>query len=129
MDEAMVPMKAELAESVAALLEEIGAHAKLTWTQYTPYFNDGDPCTFHAGTPKLVIGDETGMCGGSQEYDLYEGSGRHINNDLHRSVFERLAKLWDAVNDEDMLLKLFGDHTEVTIHADGTINADECDHD
>jgi hypothetical protein len=25
------------------------------WTQYTPYFNDGDPCVFRVGSPELLI--------------------------------------------------------------------------
>mgnify|MGYP000573623665 CR=1 FL=1 len=27
----------------------------ISWVQYTPYFNDGDPCTFGVGTPNLCF--------------------------------------------------------------------------
>lgn len=29
-----------------------------SWTQYTPYWNDGDPCNFYANTDYLYIDDE-----------------------------------------------------------------------
>lgn len=36
----------ELAPLMQALLDE-PTIASFSWTQYTPYFNDGDPCIFH----------------------------------------------------------------------------------
>jgi hypothetical protein len=42
-----------------------------SWTQYTPYFNDGDPCDFSAHTDYIRIDDD------EEETSLYE-----LENDL-----------------------------------------------
>lgn len=43
------------------------------WTQYTPYFNDGDPCVFSVGEPWFrTVDDVKGRPAGSDEDD-YDG--------------------------------------------------------
>ena len=41
----------ELLESMLSLREVAG----LAWTQYTPYFNDGDPCIFGTGELSIAL--------------------------------------------------------------------------
>ncbi|MEM9067070.1 MAG: hypothetical protein AAGE52_01150 [Myxococcota bacterium] len=59
--EAFVAKKKELSDMISTHGKELIASAfrkvfanedvvAVAWTQYTPYFNDGDPCTFTMGT-------------------------------------------------------------------------------
>jgi hypothetical protein len=47
-------------EAVETIFEEHPKLVAFSWTQYTPYFNDGDACTFSAHTddPYIQFGDE-----------------------------------------------------------------------
>ena len=45
------------------------------WTQYTPYFNDGESCTFSVGDIYFTLADDTGA-------DDYEGSYLYSEDDL-----------------------------------------------
>jgi hypothetical protein len=45
------------------------------WTQYTPYFNDGESCTFSVGDIYFTLSDDAGM-------DDYEGSYLYSEDDL-----------------------------------------------
>lgn len=50
----------------------------LGWDQYTPYYNDGEPCTFRVGEPSLALAcedpDEYAPDYGWQEYDSEENA-------------------------------------------------------
>ena len=81
----------------------------ISWTQYTPYFNDGDPCYFssrHAyATIKFVTSDESEQL----------KAGKQVN------------KFLDNFDDDDMET-LFGDGVKVIITKDG-IEVEDYDHD
>jgi len=47
-----------------------------SWTQYTPYFNDGDECTFSANTESIYINDE-------EEEDSVYGAEQFLEKLLH----------------------------------------------
>ena len=121
------------AEEAKILFE---AHPKLesfSWTQYTPYFNDGESCEFSAHTDYVFLNGDH-----DEEYDAWS-----INRSIERSFDWQdnpytpteldLAAL-DVVNflkefDNDDLLMMFGDHTSVTVFRDGRVENDHCDHD
>jgi hypothetical protein len=76
------------------------------WAQYTPYFNDGEPCEFTVHDPETkLVGD------GDYDYD-YGGPGQ---------------KLIDEVPTE-VMLAVFGDHTEIVATRQG-FEVTEYDHD
>lgn len=72
----------ELAPLLRAVLEDPTMHS-LGWTQYTPYFNDGDPCVFGVAEPWFLTvddaakleRDEDGSCEefDKDEYEVYYG--------------------------------------------------------
>ena len=121
-------------------------HPKLEsfgWSQYTPYFNDGETCTFSANTDYIYINghpaDEadwinetkiTNYGTWNREKRQYEGRTEVANLDYD----PELAKITDEVKDflsnfdEDFFLSQFGDHAEITITAEG-VSVDECEHD
>lgn len=127
---------------VSALLFE--KHPKLEsfdWTQYTPYFNDGDECVFSARTDEPGINGVSGYDVNFDDEFVTDYSAKEkdpvtkqwpkipnkdYNLELaaaHKDVKEFLSNIDDSV-----LRELFGDHVEVTVTAQGT-SVDEHDHD
>lgn len=83
----------------------------ISWTQYTPYFNDGDPCTFRANTEYPDINDE----------DIpYADKNR---TPMQNEVVELLETF-----DGEELQQMFGDHVRITMTKAGT-EIDSYDHD
>lgn len=89
------------------------------WTQYTPYFNDGDPCVFHVGeTYARVDGVEGDDDDGFTDSWSLEGAPK----EAIRVLGETLGSL------EDVLEVVFGDHAEVIATRD-ELRVEEYDHD
>jgi hypothetical protein len=117
------------------------AHPKLTsfgWRQYTPYFNDGEECTFSAHTdyPEIndIDGDEVNF---KDEFitdygsDKVNGAYPKIKNesfdpDLNLAL-KMVKEFLDNIKDE-VLRDLFGDHVRVKVTAGGT-EVEEYEHD
>lgn len=135
-------MKTDGARLVGERVKELFAAAlpgveplAVRWQQYTPYFNDGDPCVFRsnaaygsmkfaevpANTREADRGDDF-----HEEYDFADRSGAHAV--ALRAITGEIAKIPDEI-----LLAAFGDHVQVTItkQPDGGVEVavDEYDHD
>ena len=95
----------------------------IRWSQFTPYFNDGEPCYFSVNEPLLLITDLTEEEQRACDDEFWLGSWNYINS--RRELFEDIPNVFD----EDTLRELFGDHAQVTIHRDGRVEVTECDHD
>lgn len=117
------------------------------WTQYTPYFSDGEPCVFSANQMRVkLVGDDEdtalhdcdnclschqGIGRARYEYDDqrrwvsvgYEGPNEERYNVLHAASGALESGHFDAV-----LLDKFGDHAQVTVTRDG-ISFEFYDHD
>ncbi len=147
----------EFAPIIQAVLEDPSV-AEFGWHQYTPYYNDGDPCVFSANSAwvKLVEGaaiaepadedddeDEEGRIEIEYDYSNRLGDRPRTWNHETKSYdyadytgpdearYDRLLALADAIDDgefDNVLLKTFGDHCEVTVRRDG-IQVDEYSHD
>lgn len=119
----------------------------LGWRQYTPYFNDGDPCIFRVGTPWVRTTDTAQTDSEDYEDDDEDDddaehwvmfrtighidyrSKEYVGPDRER--YDRVAALTDAIERgefDDVLLDAFGDHAIVKITRDG-ITVDFYDHD
>ncbi len=99
------------------LIKEIG------WTQYTPYFNDGDVCEFGISEPwcRTVRDQED-----EDRWSLTMYSHKTFSafeNDPEMVASERTAIAFcNAIEGgqfEDVLLEAFGDHAEVTVRKSG----------
>lgn len=111
-------LKPELAEQARAVFADERIRA-IRWTQYTPYFNDGDPCIFRVNQDScLDIG--TGEFQDSYSCALGEKESAPVR------AFERFI-----AQDElsEVFKDAFGDHVEVTIKRDGTVETEEYEHD
>lgn len=135
------PLK-ELTPIVQAVLDDPHV-VEFGWRQYTPYFNDGDPCVFGAhGTWLRTDADDPDA--DSEDLDIefghpilndhhYEGNER-VQGELEpwRAELKRKADALGSAIDggafDDVLLEAFGDHAEVTVKRDG-ITVDQYSHD
>lgn len=96
------------------------------WTQYTPFFNDGDSCVFGLhGVACTATGEDD---------DGPHGDGWH---ECYGEPEDGIAKAdWEAVKAlentlgglEDELQALFGDHTKVIVTKSG-VTTEEYEHD
>ncbi|OKI22223.1 hypothetical protein [Streptomyces sp. CB03911] len=135
----------DLQPVLQALFDDDGV-IEFGWRQYTPYFNDGEPCTFStSGTWVRTDADADGSGSAdlavdyhpslgeipatynretrSYDYGAYEGpdEGRYDRA-------KALAKAIEGGEFLDVLLEAFGDHAKVTVRRDG-IQVDFYDHD
>ena len=130
----------DLAPLMQAVLDD-PTIVEFGWAQYTPYFNDGDPCTFgvggeiwvrtvtdedvedtyelevrrYGGHPSLGRKDRTW----NREANSYE-EGPYEGPDEAR--YERCQALNAAIEGGeflDVLLEAFGDHAEITVQKAG----------
>jgi hypothetical protein len=101
-----------------AVLNQPGV-AAVRWTQYTPYFNDGDPCIFGVNdfTVKLTDGDpDAGDYGDGylNEWDMRDrGTGGWATG--YANLAPALRSLEEVSEHfEEFLKESFGDHATVT---------------
>ena len=80
-----------------------------SWTQYTDYFNDGDPVHFHAHTDSPSI---NGYC---WEYGEKDDS---LTEEECKAAIETVKEFLYQF-DNDVLEHLFGDHVKVTVTKKG----------
>lgn len=130
--------KTELEEKVSALRadmknkvgEYLVAHYKplfdkypnvygISWTAYTPYFNDGSPCSFSSCHGDLSV--ISFIDGEPDEVDIYEHS-----KDITYEVGEEFSNHFPDISDDDML-SFFGDHVQVTLNRGG-VEVDDYEH-
>ena len=113
------------------------------WSQYTPYFNDGDTCTFSANTDWIYINgnpvdesdwvDETKITNygtWNREKKEYEGRTEVANLDYDPELSKATEEIKEFLSnfENDFFMSQFGDHAEITITANG-VSVDEYEHD
>lgn len=93
----------------------------IRWRQYTPYFNDGNPCYFRTGEPYFRFAT---MPEDSGDYeDGFGNPEQGTPEDLQANA------AWAHLNIPDELYEeAFGDHVKVTVSRDGTYEVVEYSH-
>jgi hypothetical protein len=101
----------------------------LNWTQYTPYFNDGDTCEFRFNSLRVKLKPE--YIKDKEKYEEYE-EGFEVTDlgyyakeaniiktpfvNIQEGLSEDLETLEDILNEsEDELKDVFGDHAEIIV--------------
>jgi hypothetical protein len=100
-----------------AFKEVFAAHPGLKavkWTQYTPYFNDGDACVFGVHDWYARVG---GQETGGDDDDGFLGS-YELRESAAKGAADHLSQLFKAL-DDDAMQAAFGDHCEVVATRDG----------
>lgn len=133
-------LRGDFAPMLKPLFEKSnGKIESITWNQYTPYFNDGDECTFSTNFDYFSINGEN-----VDDIDALDWRIRyHIEDDKEKiekyplqpewdfelyRIVEEFKEILNSIDDE-FYKDLFGDHVEVTVKSDGTVETKEYDHD
>ena len=113
------------------------------WSQYTPYFNDGDTCTFSVNTDYISINGEhvddsnwvsekniTNWGTWNRDLRTYEGRVEVPNLDYNSELVKGADEIVEFLSnfDDDFYITRFGDHAEITVSKDG-VDVDEYEHD
>lgn len=112
---ALAEIRKEFPEIIKPIFAELGIES-VSWRQYTPYFNDGDECEFGVRNDHDSISID-----GKDYYD-------DDNYKKEEDRFKKVAAVLQSVPDE-FYKDLFGDHSEITVKADGTIETEQYEHD
>jgi hypothetical protein len=111
----------------------------IVWTQYTPYFNDGDTCTFgvneasftNAPDPENVRwgeynGDEETAEDGSEifVYDCYGQAPEGVD----KALCDKFSRLIQSSEMDSVMQAMFDDHVQVIATREG-FDVEEYDHD
>jgi hypothetical protein len=155
-----VEMQLKFEEQARAMFKEITKEffeknpgiTGVVWTQYTPYFNDGDTCVFRVGEPTFTNApiDELssisyGEYGGDTEgvwaaesvghvltstYEWYKETADLIkaSGGVDAESCNLFAKAVCSGLMEDVMKAMFGDHIKVIATRDG-FDVDGYDHD
>lgn len=133
-DDALSALSREkIAEAIGGILPE---GFSLTWRQYTPGFNDGEPCRFTVTSAciattmcvddvdgKLVLGDEPREDwdeGDDGVVDLDYGKASDLKwAGLTSAGFKSVEDAWEQISDRAFLEHTFGDGVRVVIHHGG----------
>jgi hypothetical protein len=106
----------------------------IAWTQYAPYFNDGDSCEFSvhdvnyttADDPKEAFNDFNGY----GDYEDPKDGLTSISWDKNRrtDIEKAVIAFWDEIKDDDIFETIFGPDAKVLVTPLG-VTIDECRHD
>ena len=128
--------------SFKKLFEETPKLQSFGWTQYTPYFNDGDTCYFSANTDYLYVNGENQDDANwsneknviswgtyNREKRVYEGRVEVDNPEYDKELIEAVNKVKKFLNlfDEKFYQTQFGDHVKITVTPNG-IETEDYDH-
>lgn len=107
------------------------------WSQYTPYFNDDEECTFGVSRYFYKINQTDESLDvwsmdrwNNPEYN-YAPDPKYYNCDSIDeliSIATGINKVLDLFVDADLKM-IFGDHVSITVFRDGQIDIDSYDHD
>jgi hypothetical protein len=111
------------------------------WEQYTPYFNDGDTCTFSVVSicatnatgddPNLIKwGEYLGDNEDVEIFDCYSTSKKQKEfvKSFNSEQVMKFLKMLESDDLRDVMLATFGDHVNVVATRDG-FEITECYHD
>lgn len=99
-----------------------------SWTQYTPYWCDGDVCEFSVNSDYFDAKTVDG-----EVWDDVSSYYEHPKDSRYYRPKERQDELGDALSnmvssvDEETMKEMFGDHVKVTVSRSG-IEVEEYDH-
>lgn len=140
-------MQTEFKKSVAEYFKKYPIVEGIVWSQYTPYFNDGDECVFRVGDPNLVLKEEAYEAFPEDQKEFFYQEDYHFKKlDLdnkglvgisisYRAKDSEFIKdtnevfsLWNSDID-DIFKAMFDDHVCVYLKNNGEVVVQDIDHD
>jgi hypothetical protein len=116
--------KQVIGEAFTGLFDTFPKLERVEWTQYTPYFNDGESCTFGVHVPSWYSHD-------GKENDWLSTTDKYVKeqDEMFGDGFTRAAlDLWGNINNEELLESVFGDHVRIIVTRND-ITVEDHDHD
>lgn len=112
----------------------------ITWLQYTPYWCDGEPCTFAVHQTHALMTCEAYVAGGYGDeatwkegmedfngydsyFDRYTLCGTELGENLHE-----LDNFIGSGGCQELMLFAFGDHVKITVTSDLDVTIEEYEH-
>jgi hypothetical protein len=131
--------KAHMGKYLQVFLEETPEIGAFGWSQFTPYFNDGEECIFRLNDvyflPKNKVKESL------EFHDVYDGEdsfyvseyrlqkGELGDTGVSLETYRACKKLKDMLNEQEEIMKdVFGDHVYVLVTVDG-VTVEEYEHD
>lgn len=143
LNDRLTELKNEMKEAGSAFFEKASKQVfddtpeleSFGWTQYTPYFMDGDVCEFGVNADyihAILNGESVELERSSNHsYDYTLKKMVDLDPDRELTLEEKLGNLLTtlvySVN-EDVMKDLFGDHAKVTVTREGIV-VEEYEHD
>jgi hypothetical protein len=131
-------LEVEMKKTFKSFFDEVTDVKTIIWTQYAPYFNDGDECIFHvhAATFTNATGEELenihyGEYVGEDESIFAYGEDSYSDHNLApetQQACDALDSLIQSQAVEAIFQALFGSHVKVTATAAG-FDTEHYDHD
>jgi hypothetical protein len=130
-------MQKEFKKTFSEFFKEVPECTAVIWTQYSPYFNDGEECVFRVYSSTFtncpVDQLEYIGCGeyvGEEENIWTYGDDSYGDGPQHniRPAMDALDRLIHCREMSGILQAMFGNHVEVTATAEG-FDIDDYDHD
>lgn len=119
---------------------------QIVWTQYTPFFNDGEPCVFSVHdkyfVPTFFKDEDTGELVENEEYEYHDCPSLWSDSFYDSAInefkacgltdeeidrVEKFGKFLNSIPD-DLYEGIYGDHVEITVTTNGA-EVNEYDHD
>jgi hypothetical protein len=100
---------------------------EFSWTQYTPYWSDGETCYFNVNDA-MINGEE-----GISDWEVKDAR-KNKESQEKIAVLENLVEITSDVQElldsigEECLEEMFGDHAQITVTKDSVV-VDSFDHD
>lgn len=135
---AMELIKRDFSEILKPIFEKSKKITSFTWTQYSPYFNDSDECTFSVNIDRdwgtSINGERIDELDEENDFlseTLGWGKDERPNPNYDKNESNVLDELISVISSipEEFMEELFGNHVEVTVYADGTNKTEEYEHD
>lgn len=106
----------------------------IVWTQYTPYFNDGETCYFRVGEMYPMTKENYDRYleedGYPEEYSIIDWNGKPEENsglsEIEATKVSEIIKILSKIPDE-VYMGMFGDHCKITATREG-FQVDEYEH-
>ncbi len=101
----------------------------LTWTQYTPYFNDGDSCEFSVGDIRIIKSEDSNERAEDEDDDDEDGECIPWKPESRQPYQSDAADIESFLQrHEEVANAAYGDHSRVTVTRNGA-DVEEYNHD
>jgi len=136
--------KAAFKEMSAEVFKANPALISFSWSQYTPYWNDGDTCTFssNAEYPSITFKASDGKTVKNDENNgtlvFFDAEDTDVEYEVPEDEYDKYTKQIEKLNvkvssflgnfSDDDFLTMFDDHQLITVNRNGKVETEDYEH-